>query len=69
MCQMCMKHPVISDQNHPHTFDNTGENGVQQKTSQSLTLRPNVKAIAEEKNNDLGNTKTYQPKKLEQGVS
>ena len=49
MCQMCMKLPVMSDQNQPHTFDNIGEKRVQQKGSLSLTWRPNVKAIAENK--------------------
>ena len=42
-----MKLPTMLDQNHPHTLKKIVKNRLQQKRSQSLTLSPNVKVMAE----------------------
>ena len=42
-----MKLPTMFDQNPPHTFDKIGKTHNNKKRSQSLTLTPNVKVIAE----------------------
>ena len=43
-----MKLPAMFDQNHPHTFDKMAKKLITtKKRSQSLTLTPNVKVIAE----------------------
>ena len=48
MCQMSMKLPAMFDQNPPHTFDKIVKKLITtKKCSQSLTLTPNVKVIAE----------------------
>ena len=50
MCQMSMKLPAMFDQNAPHIFDKLPKKLVTtKKRSQSLTLTPNVKVIAESK--------------------
>ena len=48
MCQMSMKLPATFDQNSPHTFNKIVKKLITtKKCSQSLTLTPNVKIIAE----------------------
>ena len=48
MCQMSMKLPAMFDQNLPHTCDKIVKKLITtKKRSQSLTLTPNVKVIAE----------------------
>ena len=48
MCQMSMKLLAMFDQNPPHTLDKIVKKcKTTKKRSQSLTLTPNVKVIAE----------------------
>ena len=69
MCQMSMKLLAMFDQNPPHTLDKTVKKLITiKKRSQSLTLTPNVKVIAEIKSQGPGEQKHATQKKFEQGV-
>ena len=63
---MSMKLPAMFDQNPLHTFDKVMKK-LNKKRSQSLTLTPNVKVIAEPKANDLGNKKHATQKNFGRG--
>ena len=65
MNQMSMKLPAKFDRNPPHTFDKMMEKHITtKKRSQSLTLSPNDKVIAEMKRQEPGAQKTCHPKKI-----